>query len=203
MARPSKFDRSKAIETAMNAIWSDGYEASSVKALSERLGITRSSFYNAFGSREELFEEAFEAYARISPDRSLSEAIPGDRLRPLLTRITREICHVRGTDPQARGCLIINTVAQRCPQDVALSQLLCGAVMNSVAHLETLLKGAVEAGELDPDTDTRATALAIQNMIVGLNVMAKVTRNEADLWTIAAATLKGFGLYDEIGLSGG
>ena len=51
MARPSKFDRKEAVELAMNEIWRDGYEANSVKALSEKLGITRSSFYNAFSSR--------------------------------------------------------------------------------------------------------------------------------------------------------
>ena len=58
MARPSKFDRQTAVELVMNDIWRSGFEANSVKAISEKLGITRSSFYNAFGSREALFLEA-------------------------------------------------------------------------------------------------------------------------------------------------
>ena len=42
MARPLKFDRGEAVETAMQEIWRSGYEASSVKAISEKLGVTRS-----------------------------------------------------------------------------------------------------------------------------------------------------------------
>ena len=48
MGRPAKFDRDKAIEIIMNEIWKKGYEACSVKALSEKLSITRPSFYHAF-----------------------------------------------------------------------------------------------------------------------------------------------------------
>ncbi len=54
MGRPSKFDREAAIDKVMQEVWRNGFERASVKALSERLGITRSSFYNAFDSREAL-----------------------------------------------------------------------------------------------------------------------------------------------------
>ena len=57
MARPSKFDREDALDVVMNQIWQTGYRNNSVKSLAEVLGITRSSFYNAFGSQEQLFKE--------------------------------------------------------------------------------------------------------------------------------------------------
>lgn len=63
------------------AFWRDGYQANSVKALSERLGITRSSFYNAFESREAMFMEAFERYLERSPDRAGGGAARRQRLR--------------------------------------------------------------------------------------------------------------------------
>ena len=53
----------------MDEIGEHGYEACSVKALSERSGITRTSFYNAFGSSEELFLEILEIYNGSKPDR--------------------------------------------------------------------------------------------------------------------------------------
>ena len=62
MGRPTSFNRDEAIETVMQEMWRNGYEANTVKALSERLGITRSSYYNAFGSREALFKLALEKY---------------------------------------------------------------------------------------------------------------------------------------------
>ncbi|HHL20983.1 MAG TPA: TetR/AcrR family transcriptional regulator, partial [Aliiroseovarius sp.] len=69
MGRPSKFDREAAIDKVMQEVWRNGFERASVKALSERLGITRSSFYNAFDSREALFEKVLARYFAQSPDR--------------------------------------------------------------------------------------------------------------------------------------
>ena len=77
MARRLEFDREKAVEIAMNQFWKNGFEASSVKSLSQAFGITRSSFYNAFGSHEALFEEALALYFEQSPDQALARAESG------------------------------------------------------------------------------------------------------------------------------
>lgn len=68
MGRPKAFDRDLAVEVVMNEMWERGYDACSVKAISEKLGITRSSFYNTFGSREKLFFEVIDVYLKESPD---------------------------------------------------------------------------------------------------------------------------------------
>jgi len=78
MPRPAKFDRQEALDVVMNEIWRSGYEACSAKAISEKLGITRSSFYNAFGSREALFKEALDAYIVSAPDRMLAMPREGE-----------------------------------------------------------------------------------------------------------------------------
>ena len=46
----------------MNLFWSRGYEALGVSELLDGMGIQRQSFYNAFGSKEGLFLEAFNLY---------------------------------------------------------------------------------------------------------------------------------------------
>src|SRR3546814_19449373 len=71
--RPAEFDRDAALEVAMLAFWREGFKETSVKALSERLGITRSSFYNAFGSQEAMFLEALDRYLERSPDRAMAD----------------------------------------------------------------------------------------------------------------------------------
>ena len=45
MSRAKAFDRDAALALLMEEIWEHGYEACSVKSMSETLGITRSSFY--------------------------------------------------------------------------------------------------------------------------------------------------------------
>jgi len=52
------------------------------------------------------------------------------------------------------------------------------------------------ASPVDPALrDLREKALALQNLLIGLNVMCKVVRSEKDLWRAARQTLKGLGVY--------
>lgn len=197
MARPLKFDRQVAVEVAMNAFWKNGYEACSIKALSETLGITRSSFYNAFGSQEALFKEAFDLYFEQSPDIAFAQALPGVPIKALLSRTFRAVCKARASDDQARGCMVVNGVAELCNVNEQLGDVLEGAVLGSLSRLEQLLKWGVGQGEIHKTIDPHASALALQNLLMGLNVMCKVVRDEEELWTTAKVTLNGLGLLDK------
>ncbi len=200
MGRPSKFDREAAIDTVMQEVWRNGFERASVKALSERLGITRSSFYNAFDSREALFGKVLERYFAQSPDRPLREAGPETPIRPLLSAVFREICRAQAADDEARGCMVINGVADRCGGARAgdrLATLLAEALLGSLARIRQLLDWAQAHGEIAPDADTQALAMAVQQLLAGLSVVSKVVRDEAQLWAGTALTLKWLGLLAE------
>ncbi len=179
----------------MNDIWKNGFEACSVKAISEKLGITRSSFYNAFQSRARLFEEALERYFAQSPDRVLARVDDDARVVPLLTRMFREVCRARASDPEGRGCLVVNGVAGLVGVNETLGPVLERAVLGNLERLEHLLRRAAANGEIEDRGDLREKALALQNLLIGLNVMCKVIRSEEDLWSAARQTLEGLGLY--------
>ncbi len=195
MGRPAQFDREQAVEIAMNEIWMNGFEACSIKAISEKLGITRSSFYNAFQSREALFEEALELYFSQTPDRVLAQVDSDIRIVPMLTKMFRDVCRARAADPQARGCMAVNCVAELVGVNEALGPMLERAVLGSLERLEHLLRRAAANGEIEDRGDLREKALALQNLLIGLNVMCKVVRSEKDLWRAARQTLKGLGVY--------
>ncbi len=197
MARPSGFDRAKAVETAMNEIWKYGYEKCSVKSLSEILGITRSSFYNAFGTREALFGEVLQLYLSQSPDIALATAMPEMPIKQLFTKTFKSACKARADDVAGRGCLAINSVAELCNVDEKIGPVLEKAVLGSLVQMEKLLQHGVDQGEIDSHIDVHATALALQNLLMGLNVMCKVVRNEDELWQATKTTLAGLNMYQE------
>jgi TetR/AcrR family transcriptional repressor of nem operon len=197
MGRPSKFDRSEAVAAVMQEIWRRGYEASSAKALAENLGITRSSFYNAFESREALFLEALDLYFSQSPDHVLNDVSPDASVLQTLTRMFREICRVRAADEEARGCLAVNCLAELVGVDETLGPALVTAFQQSLSRLESLLRRAVARGEIAESGDLHEKALALKNLLVGINLMSKIVRSESELWAIAQQTLTGLGLYRE------
>ena len=66
MARPREFDETAALDAAMDCFWRNGYEATSVRDLAVRMGITGASLYNAFGDKRSLFREVLQRYAERS-----------------------------------------------------------------------------------------------------------------------------------------
>ncbi len=197
MGRAAKFNHEEAVEISMNEIWRYGFEACSVKALSEKMGITRSSFYNAFGSREALFLEVLEFYSKQSPDKVLIEVNDGKSVRRLLTDFLKDLCRTRSADPEARGCLAVNCISELVGVEKKLGSILKNAVLNSVDRFESILKRAASRGEIIDDGKLREKALSLQNLIIGLNVMSKVVRSEKELFSVAQSTLTGLELYSE------
>src|SRR5262249_23270439 len=60
--RPAVFDRGVALQEAMKLFWERGYEGTSFDDLIAAMGISASSFYNSFGSKEALYCEATRTY---------------------------------------------------------------------------------------------------------------------------------------------
>ena len=62
MGRPREFDIDKALDTAGELFWRNGYDRTSLSDLTEAIGITPPSFYFAFGNKEKLFKQVIDRY---------------------------------------------------------------------------------------------------------------------------------------------
>ena len=200
MPRKASFDRKKAIETVMHKMWRDGYHRSSVKSLSELLGITRSSFYNAFSSREALFKEVLTLYTEYTPLTKLMLAKAGDPILPLFTAALRELCSMRAKDGRHTGCLAMNSIAELCETELngTSNELSCHLQQQlslSNERIELLLTWAQQQNEIPEITDLQDLALALTNLFIGLNIMSKAIPQEDKLWAAAKTTLVALGLY--------
>src|SRR5882672_5741456 len=71
--RPQTFDRTEALTQAMQLFWERGFEGTSFDELIAVMGISPSSFYNSFGSKERLYQEATETYLAVAGEWFLRE----------------------------------------------------------------------------------------------------------------------------------
>src|SRR5436190_2361225 len=62
LGRPRGFDRTAALEDALQAFWEQGFESTSIAGLTRRLGIAPPSLYAAFGDKRALFLEVLNLY---------------------------------------------------------------------------------------------------------------------------------------------
>lgn len=194
MGRNKAFNYDAALDQAMQMFWRDGYEACSVKAISENLGITRSSFYNSFESRENLFIEVLKRYFASAPDTALATIGAGDNILLEICRTFRLVCEVRAADSERRGCLAINSVAELCGKEDRLSAFLGEAVAAGESRFALLLDTA-RRDQGFQCADVHATALALQALLVGINVLSKVNHTVDELWNCAKASLTAHGIY--------
>ncbi|MDO0559408.1 TetR/AcrR family transcriptional regulator, partial [Escherichia coli] len=62
MARPLNFDPSVKLQEVMMLFWKKGYNGTSLADLMQVTGLSKSSLYQTFGNKHDLFLSAFEMY---------------------------------------------------------------------------------------------------------------------------------------------
>jgi hypothetical protein len=85
MARPREFDEASALDAAMDCFWREGYEATSVRDLAARMGITGASLYNCRQSRRSA---PFLARSSNAPSTAIGAAASWSALRSKLRHTT-------------------------------------------------------------------------------------------------------------------
>ncbi len=194
--RPASFSRDDAIDRAMQLFWREGYLGVTARDLAAAMNIQRSSFYNSFDGKAAVFTEAMQRYLGNAPDRRLDAIGADEAVVPVLVATLRELCRVRAADPEARGCLVCNCVAELVGVDASLGDALEAVVDHRLRVMQRLFAQAVARGEFVPPVETDAAARAFVAFLMGLNLVSKVVRAEAELWSICRTFLLGIGIVE-------
>ncbi|RFS84787.1 TetR/AcrR family transcriptional regulator [Actinomadura spongiicola] len=184
MARPRKFEEGRAVEAAMRAFWADGYEATSTQTLCEVTGLGRSSIYNTFRSKHDLFEKALTRYMD-SRTANIIEVLE-DGTRPVRERL-RTILEwaVRPDADDPAGCLVVNTMVEMAPRDEATAERLERDLRRRLAALTAAIEEGMRAGEIDAGKDARTLAHFVVTTVSGMRVAARGGADERTLAAIA------------------
>ena len=117
MARPREFNPDDAVEQAMQAVWSKGYEATSLSDLTRAMGISRSSFYETFGSKHGLFLEAIERYRDTTVERAVAELEGDGPARAAIAGVFGRVVDNAVGRGDRRGCFVCNCATEVSPHD--------------------------------------------------------------------------------------
>lgn len=170
--RSKEFEPAEIAEAAMQVFWRRGYAATSIQDLVDGTGLSRSSLYNTFESKQGLFEEALRRYQTVTSANVELLAGPGPAktlIRQLLMRIVED----ETGDAQLRGCLVANTSLELAGQDEAVAQLVAHNFQRLQTALEKLIQRAQHEQELAADKSPKALAWFFVNTMQGLRVLGK------------------------------
>jgi TetR/AcrR family transcriptional repressor of nem operon len=152
------------------------------------MGISRSSFYETFGGKRELFEAALRRYDERVTSRILTALDQPGPIRPVLGALLDDMA-ARTLAGEGRGCLVCNTTVELAPHDAALRAWLAGSFEKVEGALSTRLAAARDAGELAPEKDPVALARTLVALFNGLRVIAKARPDRAVLDDITRTAL--------------
>jgi TetR/AcrR family transcriptional repressor of nem operon len=171
--KPLSFDRDEVLAKAMELFWRKGYQNTGMSELLDHMGIQRQSFYNTFGSKENIFLEAVTLYIRnLARETAAVLDRPGnpiENVRQVLNILQDEVAGADGN-----GCMLGNSIAEfglNHPQISALLKKHIGRMMEAFTRAFTQ---AIEQGLIPATKDPSAMAKSLVAMIQGMALLSKL-----------------------------
>ena len=193
MARPRKFDEDRAVDAAMRTFWANGYEATTTQDLCTATGLGRSSIYNTFTSKRELFKRALLYYIETTTASQL--AVLEDERRPALERL-RELFAVivdgevaSRRDGRSLGCLTVNTTVELAGRDAEAAEMLERDTQRRTAVLRTVIEVGQREGGISSDREPDALARYVNAVIGGMRIAGQGGADRDVLQSIADTAL--------------
>jgi AcrR family transcriptional regulator len=187
MARPRLFDEDQALEAAMLAFWSKGYEATSTEELCAATGLGRGSIYNTFHSKGGLFARSLARYMELK-DSAMEEVLAGEA--PIREKVRTLLGQVIEPDPgEPAGCLVVNSMVELAPVDPAIATALNRDYQRRWRALDAAFAKSRRAGEIEKAKRPADLAHVVIGTITALRVMAQAGANRTALEAVSKATL--------------
>ena len=188
MARPREFNEQAVLDAAVQCFWAHGYEATSVRDLIEKTGITGASLYNAFGDKRALYQRALDHYVEdsvLDRIRRCEALAPREAIGAFFAEIVRRSLD----DHQHKGCMLVNAALDVMPSDPGFQRILAAVLI----RVEEFFLARIEAGQVNR-TITRSLAAKtlarhLLGVLMGVRVLARVRPERALLEGVVSGAL--------------
>jgi len=124
VARPQAFNQQQVIAKAIECFWLKGYSETSLADLLQAMNISRSTFYNSFGDKRQLFEMCLQAYGQqMQQVLAILLSTPQTSGLQAIKEFLQLVLLVPTETLISKGCLLVNTIAETARVDSELNKL--------------------------------------------------------------------------------
>ena len=169
--RPRSFDETDVLDIAKDLFWQRGYEATSIKDLTEAMGMTPPSLYAAFGSKEALYGRVLDRYVETFGHRLLDGLFDERDLKKAVSRIVQIWAQLLSGETHPKGCMISLGMASHAPDQASVAR----ALALRRAQTTGLILDRLEAGkdQLPKGTDVAGLADYLAMALMGMSMQAR------------------------------
>ena len=186
MARPQEFDTQLAIDAAMAVFWERGLHRTSVDDILAASGLARSSLYNTFGGKQELFEAAVVRYVEThsAEMKKLFDSVSLER------GLKRLFYDAVTNNYEGRGCLLVNCASSVMQGEGNEQPLLRSAFSRMFAVVEDRIRRAQQDKEISDSIKPSDAAMLVCATLSGFNIFHKAGLPKSKLKRAADLAVK-------------
>ena len=183
--RPLEFEPDVVLDAALELFWKQGYRNTATRELERALGLSQSSIYNTFGSKQNLLEAALDRYEVLTDQELLQPLEKSAEGLAAIDTFFVDLCHWV-THEGRRGCMLINMMAEDGGETDAITtrartyrMRVRDALSKSVARA----RNQGETRDIDPDD----CADLLLGLVLGFNIAARGGASDVELATLLDA----------------
>lgn len=185
-----EFDKDLVLKSAMNVFWEKGYNGTSMQDLVDATGLNRSSIYNSFGSKLELYQDTLSRYQKETVGMFqkilLKAKNPLDALRLIFEGFLPEIIN----DTDNKGCFSMNCKAEMGNQESNIQKWLLDTQEQTLALFQGLVEDGQEQGLINRNQNSKSYAYFIFNAFQGFRMTGILVKDRSVLQQIIDNTIK-------------
>ncbi len=190
MPKEKTFDIDAAISEAKLLFQTKGYAGTSMQDIVDHLGLSRSSIYDTFGDKEQLYLRTLSHYCQENVFRLNEEAEktadPLAFIVGLMDDIVKDIEHDKGE----KGCFVVNAMVEIGEKNPLIFEATNRSNNTFEAMLTALIGRAQRKGQIKSNEPAALLAKYLLNVINGLRVYSKGNNCAKDIKAIANFALK-------------
>lgn len=181
MPREAVFDKDYVIEQAKNIFWLKGFNATSMQDLVDATGLNRSSIYNSFGSKMDLFQLTLKKYQKEGS--GFFEVLIHSNLNGLQTisNVFETTLELMISDPERKGCMFINCHTEMGNQNIQLNNITTKNQELLISHFNTMVKKGQEDGSITTNQKSDDLAIYLASAFQGFRITGMNTTNKKKL----------------------
>jgi len=189
MPRTKKFDKTEVLAAAASIFQQKGYNGTSMDEVLRATGLSRSSLYDSFGDKHNLYIQSLEYYKQNNQALSdKNEEKPVNGLQKIDFLFKNVVDHLIA-HPDDNGCLLVNAAAEMSKQCFKTQQVIC----NNKDEVQELLTGWLNDAQsrniLKLSKPTKNYSQFLYNTLLGLRVMSQSGATKQELNNVVKVTI--------------
>ena len=189
MPKNKQFNKENVLEAAAGIFKQKGYNGTSIDDILTATGLSRSSLYDSFQDKHNLYLQSLEFYKDSSEKKfqTLDEKnLNGmEKLETMFKSVVNHLVE----NPDDNGCLLVNAAAEMSKQCFKTSQVVCNNKDEVQDLLSSWISDAEQKKVLKLQKPAKIYGQFLYNTLCGLRVMSQSGAGKTELNNVVKVAL--------------